>query len=156
MKHPAPISQRQVRFALLACLLALPWFGQASMAQDTAATATENELKETISLWAGAWAAQLPSSFIAFYTADFKADGFASREAWVDNRRQRITSPDFIKLRLIDFELVEINNAQATTRFTLVYERPGYSDETYKELGLTRVNDSWRISRELNINVTRR
>lgn len=115
-------------------------------------TAT-SQLMVTISDWAGAWQAQLADIYITHYTLDFKGDK-PSRELWLSDRRASITEPDYIKLRLIDFELVELSEDAATTRFTLIYERPGYSDETYKELKLLGRNGIWLIQEENNLRVT--
>ena len=108
----------------------------------------------TISNWAGAWQSQLPDLYIAHYALDYKADGFATREAWVADRRERLRIPAWIKLRLIDFELVSITETEAVTRFTLIYERPDYQDQTYKELVLHNRNGLWLISAETNLEVT--
>ena len=115
---------------------------------------TTARLMATISNWAGAWQSQLPDLYIAHYALDYKADGFATREAWVADRRERLRIPAWIKLRLIDFELVSITETEAVTRFTLIYERPDYQDQTYKELVLHNRNGLWLISAETNLEVT--
>jgi len=114
---------------------------------------TITQLMETISSWAGAWQSQLPDLYISHYTIDYIPPGFSSRKEWVENRRTRLLEPEYIKLRLIDFELHELTNSGATTRFKLIYERPGYSDETYKELVFQENNDLWLISEENNLEV---
>ena len=43
---------------------------------------------------------------------------------------------------------------QAVTRFTLVYERPGYTDESYKELVFANNNGLWLIVEENNLRVS--
>jgi hypothetical protein len=98
-------------------------------------------------------AGPLPDLYIAHYTLDYIAPGFASRQAWLADRRERLVEPDYIRLRLVDFELVSLSEASATTRFTLIYERPGYSDETLKELVFSNRGGLWLISAENNLSV---
>jgi len=57
-------------------------------------------------------------------------------------------------LRLLDFELVSLTEAEAVARFTLTYERPGYADETQKELVFSNRGGLWLISAENNLQVT--
>lgn len=111
------------------------------------------ELMAKISDWAGTWQAQLPDLYIAHYTLDYVAPGFASRQAWLADRRERLVAPDYIRLRLVDFELVSLADDEAVARFTLIYERPGYSDETVKELVFSNRNGLWLISAENNLSV---
>ena len=111
------------------------------------------QLMDTISSWAGAWQSQLPDLFISHYALDFVPPDFESREVWVENRRVRLQAPEYIKLRLIDFELHELSDNRAVTRFKLVYERPDYSDETYKELVFENYSGLWLIIAENNLRV---
>jgi len=129
--------------------------------EDDLVTPTlEKQLRDTISLWGGAWAAQIADAYFDFYSDRYIAPGFDSRQAWMADRRTRIEGPDYIRIRLLDFELIEIGELLAgqqiaTTRFTLIYERPGYSDQTYKELELMNTGDGWKITSEENLRVER-
>ena len=107
-----------------------------------------NQLMETISSWAGAWQSQIPDLYISHYVIYYRPPEFDSSEQWVENRRTRLIEPEFITLRLIDFELFALSDNEATVRFTLIYERPGYSDQTYKELVLQGANGLWLIKEE--------
>ena len=124
----------------------------AELALTPEQVATE-EIKKTIAMWAGAWQSQLPDLYIAHYTLEYVAPGFASREEWLANRRVRLVEPDSISIRLIDFELISLDENNATTRFTTIYERPSYSDETYKELILNNSGGFWLIEVENNLEV---
>jgi len=124
-------------------------------AQDSWQEAATTQLMETISDWAGAWQAQLADIYITHYTLDYKAPEWETRAEWLADRRASISKPEYIKLRLIDFEMVELTENAATTRFTLIYERPGYSDETYKELRFIGRSGIWLIKEENNLRVTR-
>ncbi|MDG2174736.1 MAG: hypothetical protein P8M72_01160 [Gammaproteobacteria bacterium] len=110
-----------------------------------------NQLMEAISSWAGAWQSQLPDLYITHYVIYYKPPDFDSRDQWVENRRTRLILPEFISLRLIDFELIALSDNEATVRFSLIYERPDYSDQTYKELVFQGSNGFWLIKEENNL-----
>ncbi len=57
---------------------------------------TTQTLMAKISDWAGTWQAQLPDLYIAHYALDYIAPGFASRQAWLADRRQRLVEPEYI------------------------------------------------------------
>lgn len=111
------------------------------------------QLKKTIATWAGAWQSQLPDLYIAHYSLDYIAPGFGNRQDWLADRRVKLIEPEFIKIRLVDFELVSLEGNSVTTRFTMIYESPDYADETYKELILTERNGLWLIEQENNLEV---
>ena len=109
------------------------------------------QLMEAISSWAGSWQSQLPDLYISHYVIYYKPPEFDSRNEWVENRRTRLVEPETINLRLLDFELFKLSDNEATVRFTLIYERPGYSDQTYKELIFQGANGLWLIKEENNL-----
>ncbi len=126
-----------------------------STSSDTPSTAVTEHLKNTISVWAGAWQSQIPDLYLSYYTTDYVGPGYSSREEWRLDRQNRVLSPGSIKIRLLDFELVEVTENTAKTRFQMLYEKPGYADKTLKELTLIKQNGMWRISEENNISVLR-
>lgn len=144
-----------VSTCLLLCEISAVGMAQESQTDQgiTREQAVSEALKKAISDWAGAWQSQIPDLYIAHYTLDYVPPGFASREEWLASRRSKIREPDYIKIRLIDFELIDLTEDRATTRFTLVYERPGYSDQTYKELILSNQHGLWLIEQENNLEV---
>jgi len=143
---------RNLKYYLLVFSILFP----AAKAQESPdETLISTQLMETISSWAGAWQAQLPDMYFSFYVEDYAGAGYSSREAWMEERRQRILAPEEIRLRLIDFELLSHTERQASTRFKLIYERPDYQDETYKELVLEKMDGKWLISGETSLRVTR-
>jgi len=143
---------------LIALLFTLLVSIQLAMAQpeesETPLTYEEistRQLMEAISSWAGAWQSQISDLYISHYVIYYKPQEFESREEWVENRLTRLIVPEYINLRLLDFELIELSDNEATVRFTLIYERPGYSDQTYKELVFQGASGFWLIKEENNL-----
>ncbi len=137
---------------LFICLVASS-YGQPALSQTDVALTTEKQLRDTVSLWASAWSSQQAERYFEFYTEDFIATGFSNKSNWIEDRTRRLESPQSIRVRLFDFELITANSSAATVRFMLIYERPGYADRTLKELELVNLNGDWRISSEKNIQV---
>ena len=91
-----------------------------------------NQLMETISSWAGAWQSQIPDLYISHYVIYYRPPEFDSREQWVENRRTRLIEPEFITLRLIDFELFAYSEKQVFG-FPLLTSPVGWVDDGVKE-----------------------
>lgn len=107
-----------------------------------------------VSEWACTRQWQLPSLSISHDTLDYFPNDFPTRETRLPDRHEKLTAPEYIKLRLIDFELVYLGKTTAVTQFTLIHERPDYPDETLKQLILTNQNGLVLIKQENNLRVT--
>ncbi len=132
------------------CFLYLFYLGSSQAQQGMG---SEKELRDTVTLWATAWSSQNPEQYLNFYEEDYYPPIFSSRRDWIEDRIRRIENPDSIRIRLFDFDLVSYGDGLATVRFMLIYERPGYGDQTLKELDLIQRNGEWRINRESNLSV---
>lgn len=116
----------------------------------------ETHLKGVIASWAAAWQSQLLDVyFLHYYPGYFPAD-FMTAEAWKEDRREKMIKPEYIHLSLDDFELTSFSEEQAVIRFTMGYQRPGYEDETNKEITLRSLNGLWLIDKELSLRVIKR
>lgn len=153
MKKAINFQPRLLLVLVLSTWLAVTNAQPADESEPTPEDVATTQLMETISSWAGAWQSQIPDLYISHYALDYTPQDFSSREEWVENRRTRLLGPEYIKLRLIDFELHDITENGAITRFKLVYERPDYSDFTYKELVFENSNGLWLIIEENNLEV---
>lgn len=111
----------------------------------------EKQLRDKVSYWARAWTEQRAEDYFNFYSEIYAGNGFANRRAWIENRRIRIEGPEYIRIRLYDFQLLESSDSQATVRFMLIYERPGYCDRTLKEMDWVNQSGDWSITEETNV-----
>jgi hypothetical protein len=147
------IAGRSLRMVLL-----LACFGIRLVAgQDDAATSEDDqielELRNVISSWASAWQSQLDDIYLLHYHPDFQPEAGITREAWEDTRRSRILDPEYIRITLREFSLLEIGPSSAVVNFTLNYTSPGYADRTRKQIELGLNAQLWQILRETNLNV---
>jgi len=126
-----------------------------SAAQPAAAAPTssaERARRERISAaiydWAQAWQNQNVEAYLDAYAPDFSPAGGLSRSAWEAQRRERVSSPDRIVVRVRDPDIQVVSPDRARVTFTQEYESDSYSDVTSKVLDLRRSGDRWLILRE--------
>jgi hypothetical protein len=115
----------------------------------------EKELRDVITSWASAWQSQLDDVYLLHYHPDFEPEDFKGRADWEASRRDRIRGPAGIRITMRGFEVVESSQDRALVRFVLIYSRPGYEDQTRKELNLRKFGQIWLIYHEHNLEVTR-
>ncbi|HET8882596.1 MAG TPA: tetratricopeptide repeat protein [Solimonas sp.] len=101
-----------------------------------------------VQAWAQAWAHQDVDAYIAMYAPEFAPEGGLSRETWAAQRRDRITTPKKISVRVIDPQASDIEDGAVRVSFTQAYESDTYSDSVSKVLELVPVDGNWKIVRE--------
>jgi ketosteroid isomerase-like protein len=108
-------------------------------AADTAAQAVE--------AWAAAWSRRDVAAYLAAYAPSFKAPENMSREEWENQRKQRISRAEFIKVELSDIA-VSGDAKQATVKFKQRYESNLLKSNTNKILTLEKQAGAWKITTE--------
>ncbi|REJ83421.1 MAG: hypothetical protein DWQ36_24220 [Acidobacteria bacterium] len=99
--------------------------------------------------WAAAWSSQDVDGYLASYAERFDPGGGSSREAWETQRRERITSPSFVRVTVEQLEVsIDPESATAVATFVQEYEAPGYADRVRKTLTLREDRGAWRIVEE--------
>lgn len=126
----------------------------AVQAQSNADDALKLELRDVITSWASAWQSQLDDVYLLHYHPDFRPEGFKSIDDWKANRRGRLKDPANIRIDLREFSVVAARDSnRAIVRFWLLYSRPGYADQTRKEMELRKLGQIWLIASERNLEV---
>ena len=99
--------------------------------------------------WADAWSRQAVDDYLAHYSEDFQPADGSSRAAWGALRRQRLTQPSFVEVKVSDMEIesLDVNRVRAT--FRQAYRADHYRDVVVKVLELARHGGRWWIVREL-------
>ncbi|MCF6178791.1 MAG: hypothetical protein L3J63_05305, partial [Geopsychrobacter sp.] len=105
--------------------------------------------------WAREWSAQDVAGYLGSYAAEFKPEGYPSRKAWSKKRRQRLTAPKFIKIKLESIQLVSKNAKLAEVRLIQSYRSDRFSDRTRKSFTLKRAGQSWLIAKERSLGQVR-
>jgi ketosteroid isomerase-like protein len=105
------------------------------------------DAEAAVQSWAKAWAAKDVKSYLASYGKDFTPPGSLSRNAWEDERRQRITSKSKISVKLENLTVTTSGNT-ATAKFRQDYKANGLSVSSRKTLDLVKSGDRWQIVKE--------
>jgi len=131
--------------------------GQSKPAPDTSGPAPDSDragdklrrrILASVNGWSAAWSDQDLDSYLAAYADDFKpADGL-TRSQWRARRRERVSSPQFIQVQVIEPEVELLEPGRAEVSFEQVYESDTYGDRVRKILTLEKRGEHWLIVRE--------
>lgn len=112
----------------------------------------EAEVRAALERWAAAWSAQDVEGYLAAYAEAFTPrDG--DREEWVASRRQKLSSPQWIRIELDDWAF---EPRAGGMRVTL---KQRYTSDRYRDYGRKRIDlrrdaeGAWRITAERTIAV---
>jgi tetratricopeptide (TPR) repeat protein len=110
----------------------------------------EEQVITTLQGWAAAWAGKAPDMYFAFYDKQYAPPG-QQRPDWEAQRRERLTTPQWIKVDLSDFKIKPLPDNRARVRLVQEYQSEDYRDRIRKELVLHYTHDGWRIIAERKI-----
>jgi ketosteroid isomerase-like protein len=101
----------------------------------------------TVEAWAKAWSARDVSAYLAFYAGDFKTPNGETRAEWAKGRKERISRPSSIKVK-VEAPKVSVRGNRATVTFRQNYRAGEVVKRTRKVLYLRQSANSWVIERE--------
>lgn len=107
----------------------------------------DDDLWATVDAWAAAWAGQQVDDYLSFYSSRFEPVGM-SRTAWEQQRRARLTAPEYVRVRVAVREAERESPTAASVTFIQVYESNTFSDTVTKTLRLVREDGAWKILTE--------
>lgn len=122
----------------------------AAPAAATAATPGKNakaDVDAAVRRWAAAWASKDMDAYLKAYGKDFAVPGKLSRQAWEEERRNRIVGKSKISVQLSDL-VITVNGDKATARFRQGYSADALNINSRKTLELVNSGDRWLIVRE--------
>jgi PilZ domain len=108
----------------------------------------EPEIRQVVAAWSRAWQAQQTEAYLDCYSSRFQPEGATPRTAWERQRRQRLSSPEFIELTLSEVRIDVLGAQRAQATFRQVYRSDRYADEVEKLLLWVREGERWRILAE--------
>lgn len=112
-------------------------------------TADINDIEDVISSWASAWSEQDVKRYLDHYSPDFIPDNQLSRLEWEELRRQRLLTPDFIRVEVSQLETVILDNRIASVSLDQQYRSDRFSELSRKMVLLRHENGRWRIIQEI-------
>jgi tetratricopeptide (TPR) repeat protein len=106
-------------------------------------------MQRSVDAWAAAWSAQNLDGYFSAYADTFVPEGGLSRAAWEAQRRERISAPGKISVRVADPTFSAGADADsASVSFRQEYVSDNFSDVVTKVLDLRRTAGGWKIARE--------
>lgn len=108
----------------------------------------------TLQGWAAAWSGKTPDIYFSYYAKDYVPPGI-ERSTWETQRRERIVSPQWIKIGLSEFRFKNLPGNRVRARFVQDYQSDDYHDKIRKEVVLGQTPDGWRILTERKVAVLR-
>ena len=133
--------------ALAANPLPAPTPSEKSEAKPSALS-EEALLQQTLQAWVNAWQSKNIGAYLAFYAPEFKPTQGASRDLWAKQRRDALSKPGVLALKLENIKIQILDKNRASTEFLQHYRLNAYQDAVTKTLQWRRVDGRWIITQE--------
>lgn len=105
------------------------------------------QIERTLRAWTEAWSARDADAYLGFYSTQFKLPAGTDFATWSQERKTRITRPEFIKIA-IDRLKIKFKGNTAQASFNQRYESNIVKDSSKKTLILVREDTNWKIVEE--------
>jgi tetratricopeptide (TPR) repeat protein len=112
--------------------------------------ADKKQLIQFVKNWANAWSEQQFEQYASAYSASYTGQ-YPDHKEWLKQRRKRIVSADKIKVSLSNFKVKSNKPDIAVIDFHQAYQSSTYHDNVLKRIQLNKINNVWKISREVTL-----
>ncbi|SFN53883.1 Tetratricopeptide repeat-containing protein [Formivibrio citricus] len=120
----------------------------AKPAQTDNRDADKQKVVAAIQSWADAWARQNVNGYLAAYDRDFHPPKGQKFNAWAKERRERISAPKSIDVKVSDFKVEFSSDNSAKVRFRQNYRSDRLSSSTGKTMIMQKSGNRWLIREE--------
>ncbi len=108
----------------------------------------ERAILDAVNAWADAWSAQNVDRYLDSYARDFKTPGGESRKQWESTRRDRVSRPSKISVKLSNLAVKIESDTAAKVTFRQVYKATGLDANSNKTLNMVKEGSRWVIQQE--------
>jgi len=108
----------------------------------------ERIVLDAVNAWADAWAAQNVDKYLDSYAKDFKTPAGESRKQWESTRRDRVSRPSKISVKLSNLAVKIESDSAAKVTFRQAYKATGLDANSNKTLNLVKESGRWLIQQE--------
>lgn len=109
---------------------------------------SEQAVLDAVNAWAEAWSAQNVDRYLDSYAKSFKTPDGESRQQWESVRRERVSRPAKISVKLNKIEVKMNGDSAATVYFRQVYKATGLDANSNKTLNMVKEGSRWVIKQE--------
>jgi tetratricopeptide (TPR) repeat protein len=106
-----------------------------------------DDAMNSVRQWAISWTSQDIDKYISSYSPDYNPYDM-TREEWLEQRKERLKTPEYIKVTLSKIDVNVENIDRVNVNFLQKYESDTYSDTVMKTLMLNHIDGRWLIVRE--------
>ncbi|MAS82200.1 MAG: hypothetical protein CMF45_05885 [Legionellales bacterium] len=111
-------------------------------------TLSKKAVEKIIKKWANSWTVQDVDSYLEYYGQEFTPPNRMSRNEWEQDRRRRITRPNYINVTLTDIKIKPYKKGYVEITLTQTYHSDIYSDRVKKQILMQKVSNKWLITQE--------
>jgi len=108
-----------------------------------------SEVIKAVYAWAAAWSAQNVDEYLSFYSKNFSIPGSENRSSWEATRHDRLSKPEYIRVKIGKPTVKLIDDSHATIRFRQSYDANHFKATGNKTLLMVRADGKWLIQEEL-------
>jgi hypothetical protein len=140
---PEPVAEPATTTALEESAPAAPESVQTALVE-----VDEASVIEAVNAWSKDWAAQDVNAYLGHYAARFRPNGGLTYSAWQQQRRSRLTNPEFIRVKISNPVVLSGSADRAQVEFIQSYQSNTYSGRARKRLTFKMTPQGWKIIRE--------
>jgi hypothetical protein len=118
-----------------------------------AAPKAEDAVLQAVEAWRAAWAARDANGYLGAYAPDFKLPATYPRARWEAQRRERVSRPSSIIVRIATPEVSFGADGTAVVRFIQTFQSNTYRETISKVLVMGDYSGKWLIREESGVRV---
>ena len=116
--------------------------------EASAPSAADKAVQDAVEGWASAWSSKNVKKYLSYYSSDFKTPDGESRASWATTRRDRISRPKHIEVKLSSVAVNFTDGNHATVKFHQSYHASNFKASGGKTLLMVKSGRSWFIQEE--------
>ena len=120
----------------------------AAPAQTPAASDKMLSVLNAVDAWAAAWSSKNVKKYLSHYASDFKTPDGESRSAWAASRKDRISRPKYIDVKVRNGTVDFTDDTHATVKFHQDYRASNFKASGSKTLLMVKSGGNWLIQEE--------
>jgi len=105
-------------------------------------------IADAVNSWAQAWSNQNVSGYLSHYAADFKTPKGEPRSEWEKFRKERVSAPKKVQVKLSAIKISVKDDTHAQVTFRQHYNADTLNTTATKTLVLIKSGDKWLIQQE--------
>lgn len=121
---------------------------ESKSADSKSSAQLERAVLDAVNAWADAWEAQNVERYLNSYAKDFKTPAGEPRKQWESTRRDRVSRPSKISVKLSNIDVRMEGDSKAKVTFRQAYKATGLDANSNKTLNMVKEGGRWLIQQE--------